>query len=219
VSDDDQRAIARISEALRLLGTGAYSEPIAGAGSEALQSLAALVNQVIAHVRELNEYVIPLAAGDLKAPRPGKTNFLAAGLKELHSRLGHLTWQAQQVAQGDYQQRLDFMGDFSDAFNAMIVMLEDRENRLKAELDARTRAQAELAQRMKDLEAALAHVRTLQGMLPICMYCHKIRTDAQVWQRLESYIMEHSDATFTHGMCPQCAAKHWSEPESPEPSR
>ncbi len=61
------------------------------------------------------------------------------------------------------------------------------------------------------LQEALGHVRTLQGLLPICMHCHKIRTDQQSWQRIELYIMEHSDAKFTHGVCPECARKHYPE--------
>jgi AmiR/NasT family two-component response regulator len=62
-----------------------------------------------------------------------------------------------------------------------------------------------------ELQQALKHVKRLQGLLPICMYCHKIRTDQQSWQRLELYISEHSDASFTHGLCPECAQKHYPE--------
>jgi PAS domain S-box-containing protein len=78
------------------------------------------------------------------------------------------------------------------------------------DVSARKRVEAQLADKMSQLEEALAHVRTLQGILPICMCCHRIRTDAQSWQRLESYIMEHSDVRFTHGLCPSCAEK-WSQ--------
>jgi AmiR/NasT family two-component response regulator len=62
-----------------------------------------------------------------------------------------------------------------------------------------------------ELQEALKHVKRLQGLLPICMYCHKIRTDEQSWQRLEFYISEHSEATFTHGLCPECAKKHYPQ--------
>lgn len=64
-----------------------------------------------------------------------------------------------------------------------------------------------LAERMKALEEASAHIRTLQGMLPICMYCHKIRDDQETWQRLEAYITEHTDASLSHGICPDCRDK------------
>lgn len=69
--------------------------------------------------------------------------------------------------------------------------------------------QKNLVQRIKDLQNALKEIRMLQGILPICMHCHKIRTDKESWQRLESYISEHSDAKFSHGICPECAKKYF----------
>ncbi len=60
-----------------------------------------------------------------------------------------------------------------------------------------------------ELKEALTHVKTLQGILPICMHCHKIRTDDRAWQRLEAYIEVHSDARFSHGLCPECLEKHY----------
>jgi len=64
--------------------------------------------------------------------------------------------------------------------------------------------QTALAARVAELEQALAQVKTLQGILPICAHCHKIRGDQDYWQKLESYISEHSDAQFSHGLCPDC---------------
>jgi hypothetical protein len=55
------------------------------------------------------------------------------------------------------------------------------------------------------LSGSVKHIRTLEGMLPICSHCKKIRDAAQVWQPLEKYIAEHTDARFTHGLCPDCA--------------
>lgn len=67
--------------------------------------------------------------------------------------------------------------------------------------------QEALAKRVAELEEALAHIKRLQGILPICMYCHKIRTDKESWERVEKYISEHSDAVFSHGICPDCYKK------------
>jgi hypothetical protein len=75
-------------------------------------------------------------------------------------------------------------------------------------------AKRQLDEQVEKLQDALRHVQRLQGLLPICMYCHKIRTDQQSWQRLELYISEHSEATFTHGLCPECARKHHPELKS-----
>jgi hypothetical protein len=70
-------------------------------------------------------------------------------------------------------------------------------------------AKRQLGEQVEKLQEALKHVQRLQGLLPICMFCHKIRTDQQSWQRIEFYISEHSDATFTHGLCPECAKKQF----------
>jgi sigma-B regulation protein RsbU (phosphoserine phosphatase) len=64
--------------------------------------------------------------------------------------------------------------------------------------------QSELADRVHQLETALANVRLLQGLLPICCYCKKVRNDGNYWQQVETYIMEHSAAQFSHGICPDC---------------
>lgn len=72
-------------------------------------------------------------------------------------------------------------------------------------------AKRQLEEQVEKLQEALRHVQRLQGLLPICMDCHKIRTDEQSWQRIELYISEHTDATFSHGLCPECARKRYSE--------
>ena len=58
-----------------------------------------------------------------------------------------------------------------------------------------------------DLEAALKEVKQLSGLLPICSQCKNIRDDNGYWQRIEKYISSHSDAQFSHGMCPKCFKK------------
>ena len=60
-------------------------------------------------------------------------------------------------------------------------------------------------------EAALNEIRALQGIIPICSYCHSIRDDDGAWNRLEAYITEHSEAQFSHGICPGCVAKAHAE--------
>ncbi len=67
--------------------------------------------------------------------------------------------------------------------------------------------QTSLAERVRELEAALSHVKQLQGLLPICLYCKKIRNDKNYWQQVEAYIMERSAARFSHGICPDCYEK------------
>jgi CheY-like chemotaxis protein len=61
------------------------------------------------------------------------------------------------------------------------------------------------------LQKALQEVKTLRGLLPICASCKKIRKDDNSWQQIEEYIASHSDADFTHGICPECAHRLYPE--------
>ena len=65
-------------------------------------------------------------------------------------------------------------------------------------------AHAQLADRIRELEAALAKVRKLEGLLPICSYCKKVRDDQDYWQEVECYVQDRSEAQFSHGICPEC---------------
>ncbi len=62
-----------------------------------------------------------------------------------------------------------------------------------------------------ELQRALDEIRVLRGIIPICSYCKQIRNDGGSWERLEKYIAEHSEAAFTHGICPDCYKKHHPE--------
>ena len=73
------------------------------------------------------------------------------------------------------------------------------------------RLKGDMVREMKlnaDLQAALAEVKQLSGLLPICAWCKRIRNDDGDWQQIETYITVHSEADFTHGICPDCARKH-----------
>ena len=84
---------------------------------------------------EYNTFAAAMAVGDLSVPPPPPENELAAPLKSLNSTLKHLTWQTQQVAVGDYSQRVDFMGEFAEAFNLMIRQLAERRQQLQNEVE------------------------------------------------------------------------------------
>jgi PAS domain S-box-containing protein len=68
----------------------------------------------------------------------------------------------------------------------------------------RTRQTAEREQLIATLQEALANVKTLSGLLPICAWCKKVRDDRGYWEKVETYVMKHSQAEFTHGICPDC---------------
>ncbi len=62
---------------------------------------------------------------------------------------------------------------------------------------------------VRQLQAAVAEVRTLQGILPICASCKRIKNEAGGWEAVESFVRERTDAEFSHGLCPDCAARDW----------
>jgi ligand-binding sensor protein len=78
---------------------------------------------------------------------------------------------------------------------------------LQEEISERERAATERERLIGELQSALENVKILSGMLPICANCKKIRDDKGYWNQIESYISEHSEALFTHGLCPECAKK------------
>jgi len=157
------------------------------------------LNQLADFIRETHAFIIPLSKGELNDIKVQPNNYLASPFKELHSRLVHLTWQASQVAKGDYAQRVDFMGEFSEAFNAMIVALDENEKLLKKKID--------------ELEEALSHIAKLEGILPICANCKRIRLEntpehkQDSWVPIENYIRKRTKAEFSHGICPECMKK------------
>jgi len=68
--------------------------------------------------------------------------------------------------------------------------------------------QQSLLDRVRELNEALNRVKTLSGLLPICGFCHKIRTDRDYWLQLEDYLARHADVKFSHGVCPECFKIH-----------
>ena len=64
--------------------------------------------------------------------------------------------------------------------------------------------QERLAERVAELQTALLKVKQLSGLLPICSYCKRIRSDQNYWEQVDRYVAQHSDAEFSHGICPDC---------------
>lgn len=129
--------------------------------------------------------VLAALAGTL-ALRFGRS--LSAPLLELGEAAG-------AVAAGHYDRRVpvrsrDEIGALVRDFNAMAVEIGE--------------AHAALEQRVAELNAALAEIKTLRGIIPICASCKKIRDDQGFWAQIEEYLLDHSEALFSHGLCPDC---------------
>ena len=86
-------------------------------------------------IQEMKQCSTALAKGNLSEFTPSRDNFLCANLKNIHANLEHLTWQAKQVAKGDYSQHVSYMGDFSNSFNQMTEQLKEREEHFKSEAE------------------------------------------------------------------------------------
>lgn len=79
------------------------------------------------------------------------------------------------------------------------------------DITERILAEEEREHLIEELHEALAEVKTLQGILPICMYCRQVRDDKGAWESLEVYVQEHTDTNFSHGMCEPCSKKMYPE--------
>jgi len=79
--------------------------------------------------------------------------------------------------------------------------------------------QRTLSDQVSELQTALSTVRQLKGLLPICSYCKRIRSDEDYWEQMESYIAQHSDAQFSHGICPGCMERAMQDMEAPRRHR
>jgi len=88
---------------------------------------------------------------------------------------------------------------------------------VKEDITARKLSEAERDQLVRNLQDALARVKALSGLLPICAGCKKIRDSEGSWSQVESYVQQHSEATFTHGMCPDCTKKFFPGVSLPSP--
>jgi len=71
--------------------------------------------------------------------------------------------------------------------------------------------QDRLSAQIQELQKAIEHIKTLQGILPICSFCKKIRDDQGYWNQVDAYLSRHSEAKFSHSICPDCRKKHYPE--------
>ncbi len=112
---------------------------------------------------------------------------------------------------------LDYVVKSAEAFATMPRVVERalREWKLLTERREAAAAQKRL---VAQLEEALAKVKTLSGLLPICSACKKIRDDQGYWNQVEGYIQEHTDARFTHSYCPECSRKYFEKLDKGDPN-
>ena len=145
--------------------------------SEPYQSIKRDFQSLQREVDELIAYSAELSRGNLSVDFPSKDNYLCENLKNLHVNLNHLTWQAQQVARGDYSQQVAYLGDFSAAFNEMTKQLKEREAQLRGEM-IRAKNHAEAIEGYNELMVAMLSKRK-EWLLVVdrdtkeILYCNK----------------------------------------------
>ncbi|HDS17338.1 MAG TPA: diguanylate cyclase [Proteobacteria bacterium] len=113
------------------------------------------------YLSAVQRFSLALANGDLSAPLPVAGGPVIGGLKSLHAGLKHLTWQTQRIAEGDFSQRVDFMGDFSKAFNQMVERLEASRSELEnltLRLQQDNIALRDLTEALREGEARFRHI-------------------------------------------------------------
>ncbi len=160
----------------------------------------------------------------------------AMALKELQKpeapRLAILDWMMPEMDGIDVCRRVRAMDKGERVYILMLTALGNKSDIVSGldagandyltkpfnneELRARIRVgrrvlelQEALSVRVAELEEALHQVKTLQGIIPICMHCHKIRNDEESWLRMERYVEDHSNAQFSHSICPECMEKYY----------
>jgi hypothetical protein len=90
---------------------------------------------------------------------------------------------------------------------------------IRTEITARVKAEEEREKLIGELQNALAEVKTLSGLLPICSQCKKVRDDSGYWNQIEAYISRNSDASFSHGYCPDCLRQIYKNAGIPLPEK
>jgi PleD family two-component response regulator len=185
IVDDTPTNIQILNELL----TDEYEIYFAVNGKDALQNAATVIPDMI-----LLDIMMPEMDG-YEVCRTLKKNRL---LKDIPVIFITALNQADHETEGLELGAVDYI---TKPFNPAIVRL-----RVKNQIELKRHRDA-LALRNAELQEALAKIKTLAGLLPICASCKKIRDDKGYWTQIETYIRDHSEAEFSHGICPECMKK------------
>jgi DNA-binding response OmpR family regulator len=158
----------------------------AGSGREALETMESVTPDLVLldiNMPEMDGYEVCRAIRNAEKTRETPVIFLTAQREPEH------------IVNGFEAGGTDYVGK----------PFESREllARVRVQLELK-RSRDELKRQKEELEATLARIRRLEGIIPICSYCKKIRNEENSWEQLEVYITDHSEALFSHGICPGC---------------
>ena len=129
---------------------------------------------------------------------------------ELETQVRHLGNELR-LTKGEYEDAsakyLDMYCNLDKKISERTSELDAVNKRLVQEIEERKRTEEEKEKLIAQLQKAMQDVKVLSGFLPICASCKKIRDDTGYWRQLEEYISKHSNALFSHGICPDCCKK------------
>lgn len=128
------------------------------------------------------------------------TSFFAGHVSRINRRLSQAKAELERAHDNLEMQVKERTSELSDANQS-----------LENEIANRKLIQAEHEKLIAQLQDALAKIKTLRGMVPICSNCKKVRNDKGFWEQVEAYVSEHTEAEFSHGMCPDCIKKLYPE--------
>jgi two-component system, cell cycle sensor histidine kinase and response regulator CckA len=134
---------------------------------------------------------------------------LHMGMGAMTTLFGILTYTTARRINAANKELIALKEAFADRLEERTAELEATNGQLRREIEERK-------QLITELQAAIAKIRTLSGLLPICSACKKIRDDKGYWNQIEAYIEEHSDAAFSHGICPECFRRIYPDMDGPE---
>ncbi|MGV1099125.1 hypothetical protein ACUUL3_06885 [Thiovibrio sp. JS02] len=139
---------------------------------------------------------------------------LTRQIVELETKVRHLGNELR-LTREEYDEAthkyLDIYFNLEKKIRERTDQLDATNERLLAEIEERKKAEAEKETLIQELRKALQEVKVLSGFLPICASCKKIRDDKGYWSQIEEYISKHSQAEFSHGICPDCSKKLYPE--------
>jgi HAMP domain-containing protein len=135
--------------------------------------------------------------------------FVVLAIRNFIRPIKLLATATEAISNGDYSQRVtvatqDEIGALASSFNRMSQDLENYHNKMEELVKTRT---DDLSRANRQLQLSLKKIKTLSGFLPICASCKKIRDDKGYWNKIEAYLAQHSEAEFSHGLCPDCIKK------------
>ena len=174
-----------------------------------------MYRQVIIRLLDITVYASSLSFESLETPlvfnketgHPDELDNLANTINQMRENL-YKAFSHQKTVEhqlSEHRQRLE------EIVEQRTSLLKATNEELQSEIKERMEMEREREKLIQDLRHALSEVKKLSGMLPICSHCKKIRDDKGYWSQVESYIQRHSEAEFSHGICPECAKKYYPE--------